>query len=278
MAFQLFQDTWYDLYNGDCLEVMRTLPDASIDLVITSPPYNTCRTGTIADCKDVKGRYDKRYDIFVESKTTEEYADWTVELFNEFDRLLKPNCPVLYNYGMGTDSQTGAGIDDWFWVLDMVLKKSNFSCADMLFWRKSCALPNNMSRNRSTRIIEPVMVFSRKNETNTFIANKTEGDTRKSGQKMYIPFFNLFAAANNSEITDLNKATFSEEFVEQLIKWYVPDSRQDGYTVLDPFNGTGTTGKSCHKYDLKYIGIELSPEQCRHSIERFAAGVSMSLF
>ena len=269
MAFELFKGEWYDLYNGDCLEVMRTLPDSSVDIVITSPPYNTCRKGTIADCKDVKGRYDKRYDQFIEAKTTEEYVQWTVDLFKEFDRLLRPNCPVLYNYGMGTDSQTGACIDDWWLVIPAVIAKSNFSCADMLFWKKNCALPNNMSPNKSTRIVEPVMVMARKNETGTFLANKKHANTRRSGQKTYTPFANLFWSPNNDECTDVNKATFSVRFVRQLMDWYVPDSHGDDYTALDPFNGTGTTGRACQERGIKYVGIELSNDQCRHTIKRF---------
>ena len=141
MEIQCFKGDWYDLYNGDCLEVMRTLPDSSVNCIITSPPYNTCRNGVIADCKDIKGRYDKRYDIFIEAKTTEEYVQWTVDLFNEFDRILRPNCPVLYNYGMGTDTQTGSCIDDWWLVIPAVIAGTNFSCADILFWKKNCA-PN----------------------------------------------------------------------------------------------------------------------------------------
>ena len=278
MDFNVRKGDWYDLYNGDCIEVMKSLPDSSIDIVITSPPYNTCRKGTIADSKNVKGRYAMRYDIFVETKTPEEYRQWTVNVFKEFYRVLKPNCPVLYNYGMGTDMQADTCIDDWFSVLNQIHLDTDFACADMLFWKKQCALPNNISRNRSTRIVEPVMVFSRKSETNTFLANKKVCSLRDTGQKMYTPFFNLFEAPNNDGANGLNKATYSTGFVRKLMDWYVPDMHGDDYTVLDPFNGTGTTGIACIERGLRYVGIELSPEQCDYSVERFNAGITEMLF
>lgn len=275
----IFTGDWYKIYNGDCIEAMKTMEPGSVNMVLTSPPYNTCRQHTIDEVKDrPKEYYACRYDMHVESKTADEYTDWTIELFKEFDRLLKPNCIVLYNYGMGNDSISGSSADDWFKTMYGVLTQSNFTCADLLFWRKKCALPDNISQNHATRIAEPVMVLSRKSEARTFLANKKVSSVRTSGQKMYVPFYNVIEAANNDGSNNLNKATYSTDLCDQLMDCYLPDEHEKDYTVLDPFNGTGTTGVSCLKRGVKYVGMEISKAQCEYTIDRFKGGVTEILF
>ena len=276
---QTFSGNWYTLYNGDCLEAMRSMEAGTVDMVLTSPPYNTCREHTIAECKDrPKEHYACRYDVHVESKTADEYALWTVDLFNEFDRLLRKDGAVLYNYGMGNDSQSDSSADNWFKTMNAVINETPFTVADLLFWKKKCALPDNISPNHSTRIAEPVMVLCRKSEAKTFRANKKVSSVRETGQKMYVPFLNMIDAANNDGSNPLNKATYSTELCDKLMNIYLPDDHADDYTVLDPFNGTGTTGVSCLKRGIKYIGMELSEAQCKYTLDRFNSGVTVLLF
>jgi len=61
----------------------------SVDYVLTSPPYNTARTNCDFFNDTKKGRYTSRYVDFNDMKSSEEYAQWTISLFNEFDRILK---------------------------------------------------------------------------------------------------------------------------------------------------------------------------------------------
>ena len=268
----------FTLYNGDCMEALASLADSSIDIVITSPPYNTCRNGIIAECRGIKEMYGKRYDVFVESKTSDEYAQWTSDLFNEFGRVLKDNRAVLYNFGLGNDSQTSTGNADWFKTICHVCEHTPFTVADLLFWKKKCALPNNMSPNKSTRIVEPVIVFCRKGEIGTFVSNKKIINHFETGQNLYSPFYNIFEARNNDGSNDLNKATYSTEFVDRLINLYCPDGEKSDWTVLDPFNGTGTTGVSAISHGMKYVGMELSEAQCAYTVDRLKKGVQLSLF
>lgn len=271
----VLQGDWYRIYNGDCVEAMRSMDAASVDMVLTSPPYNTCREHTIAECKDrPKEFYACRYDVHVESKTAEEYAVWTVELFNEFDRLLRKDGVVLYNYGMGNDSQSDSSADNWFRTMNAVIDGTPFTCADLLFWKKRCALPDNISPNHSTRIAEPVMVLCRKSEARTFRANKKVSSVRSTGQKMYVPFLNVIDAANNDGSNPLNKATYSTELCDRLMEMYLPDDHGPDYTVLDPFNGTGTTGVSCQKRGVRYVGAELSEAQCQYTVDRLEKGLA----
>ena len=71
---------------------------------------------------------------------------------------------------------------------------------------------------------------------------------------MYENIFNFFEADNNDECQDLNKATFSTQFVQNIIDRYV---KKDD-VVLDMFSGTGTTIYCCEQNEIKSYGIELS--------------------
>ena len=134
-----------------------------------------------------------------------------------------------------------------------------------------------MSQNKSTRIVEPVIVFCRKNELMSFVSNKKiVNQFEKTGQKLYSPFYNIFEARNNDGSNDLNKATYSTEFVDRLIDLYVPDGSD--WVVLDPFIGTGTTAVSAIAHGMRCIGMELSEQQCQYSVDRMNKGTEAFLF
>lgn len=137
------------------------------------------------------------------------------------------------------------------------------------------ATPNNVSSNKMTRICEFVYVFCRRNEFHTFTSNKKLlSNTRNTGQAIYENVFNYFECKNNDESTDLNKATFSTEYVLNIIERYV---KKDDI-VMDNFSGTGTTLKACEMKGIKCIGIELSKKQCEYTIERLKRGIQTTLF
>ena len=109
----------------------------------------------------------------------------------------------------------------------------------------------------------------------TFNTNKKVIKKRETGQDIYENVFNFIQAPNNDESTDLNKATFSTEFVQKLINIYVkPHS-----IVLDCFMGTGTTAIGCINSNVNFIGFELSQAQCEYADKRIKTRLKqMSLF
>jgi site-specific DNA-methyltransferase (adenine-specific) len=269
----------FTLYNGDCLGIMKTMKDGSVDIVITSPPYGTCRSETFSKESNQKRKYNMRYDVLVENKSPEEYRAWSVEVFNAMDRVLKENRVVLYNFGLGNDGHTKYTNYDWFKTVTDIVENTPFAVADLLLWKKKSALPNNTSPNKATRIVEPVIVFCRKTEMMTFLSNKkVTGEFPKTGQKLYSPFYNIFEARNNDGSCALNKATYSTEFVDTLVGLYCPEDKRGEWTVLDPFSGTGTTGLSATRNGMRYIGIELSEGQCEYTVNRLGGCVQMRLF
>ena len=268
----------FTLYCGDCLDVMSSMDENFVDIVITSPPYGTCRSETFSKESSQKRKYNMRYDEFVEDRTPEEYCQWSVDVFNAIDLVLKKNRIVLYNFGLGNDGHTEYTSYDWFNTVKSVIDGTPFTVADVLVWKKRSALPNNTSPNKSTRICEPVIVFCRKDELMSFPSNKKVVNQFATGQNLYSPFYNIFEARNNDGSCELNKATFSTQFVDRLIDLYVPDEQRNGWTVLDPFSGTGTTGISAIAHGMRYVGIELSKAQCEYAVSRLSNGIQMELF
>lgn len=246
------------IYNEDCLYTMsERLVGQSIDIILTSPPYNTGR-----DLKSQRARdnHEGRYDEYSESKTNEEYDDFTVNLFNGFDKVLSPNGVVLYNISYGTENPT-----QMWTCISEVCKRTNFTIADVIVWKKQSALPNNVSSNKLTRICEFVFVLCRKSEYNTFTMNKEVASKREdNGQTMYKNVFNFIEAPNNDGVNALNKATFSTIFARKLLNMYAkPNS-----LVYDCFMGTGTTAIACIREKHRFVGSEISTKQWEYANER----------
>jgi site-specific DNA-methyltransferase (adenine-specific) len=220
-----------------------------VDIVITSPPYNTSRVGAT-------DKYSSRYDLFQDFKTDQEYIDWTCDVFNGYDKILKPNGCVLYN--MSYSSEKTHLI--WLVIAD-IIRRTNFITADCIVWKKSNAIPNNVSKNKLTRIVEYIFVFSRKSEFKTFDANKKiTGRIERTNQANYENIYNFIEARNNDGSNSLNKATFSTELITKLMDIYAkPES-----LVYDSFMGIGTTAKACIERGMSYVGSELSQAQIDH--------------
>ena len=151
------------IYNEDCLETMSRFK-YKIDVILTSPPYNTSRVDSYSKNNDM---YNKRYIDFDDCKTDEDYIEWTLSIFEGFNKVLKKNGCVLYNLSYSSENTYLM----WLVVAE-IIKRTNFVTADTIIWKKSNATPNNRSSNKLTRICEYVFVFCRKDETRTFHANK----------------------------------------------------------------------------------------------------------
>lgn len=253
---------------GDCMELMKELPSHCIDMIVTSPFYatnkKTGKKGTLKNIKVKEGQYNyARYDVFVDNMNTEQYCDFSVKLFKSFDRVLNENGCIAYNISYGQD-----GADTMIKAIHSIITETNFTVADIICWKKKQVLPNINSPNKLTRICEYVYVLCRKDEFYTFNSNKYVVSHRKTGQNNYNSIYNFIEARNNDGSCPLNKATYSSELVEKILQIYAPISWGEDCVILDPFNGTGTTGVACKKLGVSYIGFELSKEQCKWSIER----------
>lgn len=253
------------IYNGDCLKHMYGLHRNGIkaNVILTSPPYNTSRVGGGQKAID---NHEQRYDVHLDNKTNEDYIDWTRKIFRKFDTILAENGCILYNLSYGAEN-----VDLLWLTIASIIESTPFTIADCIVWKKSHAIPNNMSPNRLTRIIEFVFVICRKTEAKTFQCNKEVVSICKSGQKNFKSVVNFIKAKNNDGMNSLNKATFSSDLVLELLRIY--SKRSD--IIYDPFMGTGTTAVGVVKYNLEHgganlkcLGSEISEKQCLYAKDR----------
>lgn len=242
------------IYNEDCLTTMsKDELKGAIDVVLTSPPYNTSRQTSKTD------PYSFRYDSYIDGLSDKEYTDFILNVFNGYNNVFKKNGVVLFNVSYSSENT-------WLlWnVISSIQLNTPFIVADCIVWKKKHAIPNNVSSNKLTRICEFVFMFCRKNEFSTFISNKDVDSISKKGQTIYKNTFNFIEASNNSEICSLNKATFSVEFAQKILKMY----SKKGFTIYDSFMGTGTTAIACCNEKMNYIGSEISCKQCEYAEQR----------
>lgn len=248
----------YKIFNEDCFETMKKLRDDSIDLVLTSPPYN----GVVNKSMYIAVGKEKRYDEYVDNKSTPAYIEWTINLFKEFDRIVKPNRPILYNFSYNNYEPMLV-----YWLINEIYANTNWMVVDTIVWKKARNMANFMSPNKLSRKWEYVFVFCRKNEKNTFQIREREYSVKSNNTHRYKKTFsNFIEATNNDAPTELNKATYSSELVHKLLDVYA----NENYVIYDPFMGTGTTAYACKTYnmELKCIGSELSAEQCNYANNR----------
>lgn len=243
------------IYNEDCQETMTNhIEEHSIDVILTSPPYNTARTNCDFINDTQKGRYTVRYFDYNDMRPQKEYHEWTIDIFNQFDKVLKENGVILYNISYGKHTHESF----WHLISDIQLK-TNFTVADCIIWKKRNAVPNTASPNKLTRICEFVFVFVRKDEYDTFNANKQVVSlSKRTNQKNYENVYNFISAKNNDGACPIHKAIYSTELCEKLLKIYA----KEGDIVYDPFIGIGTTALAARNLNMNYIGSEIYKEYC----------------
>ena len=257
------------IFNRDCMELMQSIPDGEVHIILTSPPYNTNKKTGTQQPKDGKSFPYVRYDMPMDNMTNAEYISWIEKLFTNFDRILAENGVILWNANYGANNT-----ECLFLSIAAVLQNTPFTIADVICWKKPCAVPNNMSHNRLTRIWEPVFIIARKTEAETFFCNKKIASVRANGQKNYQNIHNYIEAKNNDGVCKLNRSTYSTELCEKLLNLY----GIEGMLVFDPFMGTGTTGAAAARLNMDFIGAELSPAQCDYAAERIGAIVENGTF
>lgn len=250
------------IYNENCFNTLTRMEEKNykVNLILTSPPYNTSRCH---DTQRARDNYEQRYDVHFDNMTDEEYKQWTFDLFKHFDKVLVENGVILYNISYGSENP------ECMWDAIEAIRNAGFMIAEQIVWKKSCALPNNVSPNKLTRIVEPVFVICRKGEYKTYQANKTVKSVSNKGQKFYENIYNFIEARNNDGACKLNKATYSSDLVLQLLNIYAHNDD----IVYDPFYGTGTNTIGCMKFNngdnnITCIGSELSAGQVEFAKNR----------
>jgi DNA modification methylase len=240
------------LFNENNILTMARLSDQSIDGIITSPPYNI-------SSKRSDMYYNTGYSD-MDCLSINDYLEVRLNEFKEFERIVKKGGVILYNISYIHENPTLP-----YLLLEKIFTQTNLTLADVIYWKKSNAIPFQTSPTKLSRIVEPIYVFVHKDMLKDFKTNKTVSKINaKTGQKFYNNYTNFVEAKNNDGFKTKLKATFSTDLVGKLINIYFPK----GSTIYDPFSGVGTTLLSCKINGLQYIGSEIKEEFYNQTLTR----------
>lgn len=220
------------IHLGDCLEVMKTFPSDSVDLIVTSPPYNNWRNRrTQANRSSYWKRTNIVYENHDDKQSDAEYEQGQIDVLNEMLRVLKPTGTICYNHKDRIfNFQVTTPIS---WIL-----KSNAIYRQRITWDR-CGM-QAYNPVRFYRVDEDIYILGK--QAKGFKWNK---DAAKHLSIWRIP--------PNRNIYEHN-ATFPEEMVKRCVEAFT----DVGDVVLDPYNGTGTTTKVASEMGRHYIGIDIS--------------------
>jgi site-specific DNA-methyltransferase (cytosine-N4-specific) len=247
------------IYQGDALTVLRTLPSACVQAVVTSPPYWGLRDYNIPN------------QIGLE-QTLPEFVRRLRCIFSEVRRVLRDDGVLWLNIGDGytsgnrgwrapdkknrarameirPDTPEGLKPKDLMgipWRLAFALQEDGWYLRADIIWHKPNAMPESV-KDRPTRAHEYLFMFS-KSEKYFYDRQailESNGRNKRS-------VWNI----NTQAYAGAHFATFPSKLVEPCIK----SSTRPGDFVLDPFFGSGTAGLAAIELARKYVGIELHPE------------------
>ena len=238
-----------EIYCGDTIETMKKIKDKSINLILTSPPY-------LASIRKDNHKYPGAKDLIKDNQPVKEYLEWLVNVFKEYERILKDDGVIVFNYSYTTFNPSLP-----YLLINEVFENTSLEIYDTAAWKKKSCVPLSGHPNRMTRIVEMVYIFAK---TPNFTANKNVSSVSKTGQNYFNTYYNFIEAKNNDGKVEGHEATFSTEFAQYFINLY----SKENDIVLDNFSGTGTTPYAASKMNRQYIGIDLVEDYCVYAKER----------
>jgi len=239
------------IHCGDTWETMNKLEEKSIDFIMTSPPY-------LASIRKDNHKYPGAKNQIKDNQSVEEYLDWMSDIFQQYERVLKDDGVLAFNFSYTTFNPSLP-----YDLINRVFNDTGLRIYDTVAWKKKSAVPLSGHPNRMTRIVEMVYIFAKHPK---FKANKLVKSVSKTGQKYFTAYYNFIEAKNNDGKVEGHEATFSSD----LAKYFIDLYSEEGDIVLDNFVGTGTTPYTAAKMKRRYIGIDLVESYCEHSRNRIS--------
>lgn len=234
----------YDLKHGDAFKLIKKIPDNSIDIILTDPPYNlsSYSTGNIK----MSWRKDLNNDL----------ADWDKIVFNPFDliddfkRILKPsgNLFVFSSYNL---------IGQWHAAFDPV-----FDTFQFMVWHKTNPAPN-------------IYKAGFLNSCELIICCWNKGHTWNFGKQNEMHNFIESPICMGSERIKEPKHPTQKPL--KVLRHILKIASNEGDLVLDPFMGVGSTGIASIEMNRKFIGFELNRDYFDASVKRFQS-IQKNLF
>ena len=222
-----------ELIHGDCLEEMKKLSKSSVDLVLTSPPYNMnlrIRNGKYCSRQIVK-ELSTKYQSFDDNLSIEDYYLFNKEVITQ---CLRVSDLVFFNVQFLTGNKP---------ALFRLIGEFHLQLKEFIIWDKENAQPA-IGRNVLNSQFEVLLVLQN---------SKPQSRAFDTAQFPRGTLSNLWKIKRGKKPCKTHGAVFPLELAEKIIKNF----SLEGNTILDPFLGTGTTGLACKNLNRNFIGIEL---------------------
>ena len=219
------------IYNENCLETMKKLPEGFVDLTVTSPPYN------LGAKHHTGNNVFEAYDEYIDDMPEEEYQKQQINTLNELYRVTKQGGSLMYNHK--NRIKNGKQITPYEWLLktDWTLKQ------EVVWFNRS----QNFDKCRFYPMTERIYWLSKGVETN-FVNLINQHDLIK----------------DTAEGTDKeHKRAFPLKLAQRFIMCF-PDAK----LIFDPYMGSGTTAIAAHLEKRNWIGSEMSKEYCEIAEKR----------
>jgi site-specific DNA-methyltransferase (adenine-specific) len=251
------------LFLGDCREVLQGIPENSVDLIFTSPPYADQRKGTYGGIHP------------------DNYVDWFLPITAELLRVLKPDGTFVLNI-----KEKVVNGERSTYVLDLILqmRSQGWLWTEEFIWHKKNCYPGKWP-NRFRDAWERLLQFNKNRHFNMYqdevmvpvgdwaksrLKNLSDTDKTRDESKVGSGFGKNISNWLDREkayptnvlhlATECSNKNHSAAFPESLPEWFIKLFTQQGDTVLDPFMGSGTTNFVAQRMNRHSIGIEILPE------------------
>lgn len=244
------------IYNEDCVEGLKRVPDGSVDLVLTSPPYNI----------------GVDYDVWDDRIPWDEYWEWCGKWLAECFRVLKPDGRIAVNHylSFGTPECRVSPVSELYRIMRGIGYRHHTVAlwTDRTLARKT-AWGSWLSSSAPyiSAPYECVLV-----ECKEVWKKSGEGRTSLSKDEFVMLAGGLWDVG--TETRGLTKANFPVGFADKAIRLL----SYEGDVVLDPFMGSGTTAVAASGCGRRYIGFEISGEYCRVARKRIMNERTVKLF
>ncbi|GBF79620.1 DNA-methyltransferase [Aphanothece sacrum] len=257
-------DDWKNkIFCGDCLEVLQNFPDASVNLIVTSPPYADSRRSTYGGIHP------------------DNYVEWFLPIAKELQRVLRDDGTFILNI-----KEKAVNCERHTYVIELILalKKQGWLWTEEYIWHKKNCTPGKWS-NRFRDAWERCLQFNKQKKfkmnqdavmvptgdwAKTRLNKLSDNDKIRFNSQVGSGFGKNIANWVGREMayptnvlhlpTECSNKSHSAAFPKSLPTWFIKLFSDEEDIILDPFLGSGTTCVAAYELNRNYIGIEIKEE------------------
>lgn len=254
-----------EIYIGDSTEQLKRIPDNSVDLIVTSPPYADQRKNTYGGIPH------------------NQYVTWFLPISHQLFRVLKPHGTFILNI-----KERVVNGERSTYVMELILemRKQGWLWTEEFIWHKKNCYPGKWP-NRFRDAWERLLQFNKQRKFNMYqeavmipmgdwaktrLKKLSDTDKIRDNSKVGSGFGKNVSNWINRDkayptnvlhlATECNNKNHSAAFPTELPEWFIKLFTQENDTVLDPFMGSGTTVIVANRMNRNSIGIDIVPEYC----------------